>query len=292
MVWQQYSRAGAPWAAAAALLAFVAVAGPSAACASEQTYLFNVLPQRSVALTAQYWNPILKYVSRKSGVTLELRLAKTAKEGDAAAEKGAYQFLFTNHFFTQERSRLGFQVIARPAGPGIRGQIIVPQDSPIKSLQELNGKDVAFPGPEAFIAYWLPMDALLKAKINVKPVFTGNQEAGAAQLRLNKVVAAGINDLVVKRYAEREKWEYRTLWDSATYNDLCIMAHPKVPKEKVVAVKSAFVNMSDDPEGRKVLEEAAAVLKITGELGFVASENHDYDNYHTFYKHTLVKEAK
>ncbi len=289
---QAPSRAGMPRAAAAALLAIAAVVLASAARAAEQPYSFGVLSQRSIALTAQYWNPILRYVSRKSGVPLELRMAKTVQEGDAAAEKGAYQFLYTNHFFTPERDRLGFQVIARPAGPGIRGQIVVPRDSPIKSLQELNGKEVAFPNPEAFAAYWLSMDALLRAKVSVKPVFTGNQEAGAAQLRLNRVAAAGFNDLVVERYGQRENWEYRVLWESVIYNDLCIMAHPKVPKEKIAAVRTAFDNMRSDPEGRKVLEDTAAVLKITGELGFVAAENRDYDNYRAFFKHTLVKESK
>src|ERR1019366_934997 len=152
---QAPSRAGMPRAAAAALLAIAAVVLASAARAAEQPYSFGVLSQRSIALTAQYWNPILRYVSRKSGVPLELRMAKTVQEGDAAAEKGAYHFFYTNHFFTPDRDRLGFQVMPRPAGPGIRGQIVVPRDSPIKSLQELNGKEVAFPNPEAFAAYWL-----------------------------------------------------------------------------------------------------------------------------------------
>ncbi len=88
--------------------------------AAQQAYAFNVLNQRSIALTAQYWNPILTYVSRKSGVPLELKLAKTAQEGNAIAEKHGYDFLYTNHFFTPERERLGYKVIARPAGPGIR----------------------------------------------------------------------------------------------------------------------------------------------------------------------------
>jgi phosphonate transport system substrate-binding protein len=70
------------------------------------------------------------------------------------------------------------------------------------------------------------------------------------------------------------------------------MAHPKVAKEKIAAVKTAFDNMRSDPEGRKILEDTAAVLKITGELGFVAAENRDYDNYRAFFKNTLVKELK
>ena len=272
----------------AAALAAAMTFGNSAG-AAEQPYAFNVLHQRSVALTTQYWNPILIYVSKKSGVPLELKLARTTKEANALAEQGQYHFLYTNHFFTPERDRLGFRVIARPAGPGIRGQIIVPADSPIKSLQELDGKEVAFSSPDAFASYWLPMDALLKSKVNVKPIFTPNQEAGLAQLKVGTVAAAGMNDTVITRYARREGFEYRLLWNSELYNDLCIMASSKVPPAKVQAVRDAFVNMMKDPEGRKVIEAGAELLKMKDNLGFIASDNKDYDNYRTFYKRTLVK---
>ena len=257
--------------------------------AAQQSYSFHVLNQRSIALTAQYWNPILTYVGRKSGVPLELKLTKTAQEGNLIAEKLGYDFLYTNHFFTTERDRLGYKVIARPAGPGIRSQIVVPEDSPIQTLQDLNGKDVAFVTPDGFTGYWLPYDALLRSKVKINVVFTGNQEASSAQLRVNKVAAAGVNSSVMARYGRRESFAYRALWTSEIYQDLCIMANPKVPSEKVAAVRAAFINMVKDPEGRKVLEAGADLLKSTGELGFVAAENKDYDNYRKFYRTTQVK---
>jgi phosphonate transport system substrate-binding protein len=235
--------------------------------AAEQSFAFNVLSQRSVALTAQYWNPILIYVSGKSGVPLELKLAKTTKERNVLAEQGAYDFLYTNHFFTPERDRLGFRVIARPAGRGIQGQIVVPQDSPIRSLQELNGKEVAFPTPNAFAAYFLPMDAY-KSQGGCE---TGIHEQPGSELssaQIGTVAAAGVNDQMIQRYARREGFEYRLLWNSEIYNDLCIMVSPKVPKEKVSAVRQAFVTMMNDPEGRKVLETGAELLKIKDNLGF------------------------
>jgi phosphonate transport system substrate-binding protein len=274
-------------------LAFAALlsAGPTAHAAEEQPYAFNVLNQRSIALTSQYWNPILIYVSKKSGVPLELRLARTTKEANALAEQGAYQFLYTNHFFTPERDRLGFRVIARPAGPGIHGQIVVPADSAIKTLAELNGKEVAFASPDAFAAYWLPMDALLKSKVHVKPVFTANQEAGLAQLKVGTVAAAGVNDQIIQRYARREGFEYRLLWNSELYNDLCIMASTKVPAAKVAAVRDALIGMVNDPEGRKVIESGAELLKIKDNLGFIPATDREYDNYRAFYKKTLVKAA-
>jgi phosphonate transport system substrate-binding protein len=272
-----------------AMLMAAAGALHSPGAGAQQTYSFYVLHQRTVSLTAQYWNPILTFASRKSGVPLELKLAKTAQEGNANAEAGAYAFLYTNHFFTPERDRLGYKVIARPAGPGIRSQIVVPVDSPIQSLQDLKGKEVAFVSRDGFTGYWLPFDALLRAKVDVSVVFTGNQEASSAQLRVNKVAAAGVNSSVMARYGRRESFEYRALWTSEIYQDLCIMANPKVPTDRVAAVKGALIDMASDPEGRKILEAGAELLKSNGDLGFVAADNRDYDNYRKFYRTTQVK---
>jgi phosphonate transport system substrate-binding protein len=273
----------------AATILAAAFAMQSPGVDAQEAYAFNVLNQRTIALTAEYWNPILTHVSRKSGVPLELKLAKTAKEGNAIAEMGKYDFLYTNHFFTAERDRLGYKVIARPAGPGIRSQIVVPVDSPIRTLEDLHGKEVAFVSPDGFTGYWLPMDALLRAKVNVKVVFTGNQEASSAQLKVNKVAAAGVNSSIMARYGRRESFEYRALWTSDIYQDLCIMANPKVPADKVAVIKAAFIDMVKDPEGRQILQAGADLLKSNGELGFVAAENRDYDNYRKFYRTTQVK---
>jgi phosphonate transport system substrate-binding protein len=264
----------------------------SAALAAEQTYVFNVLNHRSVSLTAQYWNPILIYVTKKTGVPLELRLNKTSKENTAIAETGAYDFLYTNHFFTPERDRLGYRVIARLAGPGIKSQIVVGQESPARSLRDLEDKAIAFPTPDGFTGYWLPMDALIRNKVNVRPVFSGNQEASFSQLKVGAVDAAGVNSVALETYARREGVKYRVLWTSELYNDLCIMANPKMPLEKVAAVRAALIGMVSDPEGRKILLAGADLLKLKGELGFVQADNRDYDNYRAFYKTTLVKDLR
>ena len=115
------------------------------------------------------------------------------------------------------------------------------------------------------------MDALLKAKVTVKPVFAGNQEAASSQLSINKVAAAGVNSAILARYARREGFDYRALWTSELYNDLCIMANPKVPNEKVAAVKHALVDMAKDPTGPENTRGRRRVAEIKDELGFVAA---------------------
>jgi phosphonate transport system substrate-binding protein len=283
-----------PKSIARAAMTFLAAAAAlySPGASAEKPYAFYVLNQRTIGLTAQYWNPILTYVSRKSGVPLELKLAKTAQEGNANAEAGKYDFLYTNHFFTPERDRLGYKVIARPAGPGIRSQIVVPLDSPIKTLQDLEGKEVAFVSPDGFTGYWLPMDALLRANVHIKVSFTGNQEASSAQLKVNKIAAAGVNSSVMARYGRRESFEYRALWTSEVYQDLCIMANPKTAPGKVAAVRAGLIAMVKDPEGRKVLQAGADLLKSNSELGFVSANDRDYDNYRRFFRTSKVPQVK
>ena len=273
------------------MVALIALAClPSAAFASERVYSLNVLNHRSIALTAQYWNPILSYVSAKTGVALELKLNKTSKENTAKAETGIYDFVYTNHFFTPERDRLGYRVIARPTGLGIRGQIVVLRDSPLKDLQDLEGKEVAFPTPDGFTGYWVPMDALSNAGVQVKPVFLGNQEASIGALLREDVAAAGVNSTVLEHFSRRTGARYRVLSSSRLYHDLCIMANPQTPKATSIAVRTALLGMAKDPKGRRILESGAELLKLDGELGFVAADDRDYDNYRTFFKQTRVRQ--
>jgi ABC-type phosphate/phosphonate transport system substrate-binding protein len=270
-------------------LIVLAAAWLAASSAPAQALRFGVLNQRSPQLTAQYWNPILDHVSRKSGVALELHIGKSAPDTTAMAVRGDLDLYYTNHLFSVERDRLGWRVFGRGDGDGIRAEIVVAADSPITALAQLQDKGVVFPSPEAFVGYWVPMDALLKAGVQVRPQFAGNQEGAIAQLRSGSASAAGVNAKVMAEYAERERLRYRSLWTSERYLDLALMAHPRVPATAVERLRVAFVGMAQDPEGLRILEASAAVIKQQPPFGFVASENRDYDNYRSFYRTTLVR---
>jgi phosphonate transport system substrate-binding protein len=273
---------------ATALLGFLFAACASA-CAQEPSYSFGVVSQRSAVLTAQYWNPILRYVSRHSGVPLQIKLAKTGGEHAAMIRRGEFAFLYSNHNFIAENDVVGYRVFARPVDAAIRGQLIVLADSPIRSVAELQNRNVAFPSTAAFVGYHVPMDALRRAGIDVKAQFAGNQEGAMAQLISGRAQAAGVNSQVAKHFASRQKAEFRVLWSSEEYLPIPISAHPSVPKEKVAAVRAALLHMADDPAGLKILKESAAVLNKEPPYGFIAASDADYDNARRFYKASLVK---
>lgn len=253
-----------------------------------KSYPFGVLNQRSITLTAEYWNPILRYVSEKTGVPLTLRIARTANETTDLAVQGELAFVYTNHLFTPERDKLGFSVLARQEGAPIRGQIVVAASSPIQGIMELEGQEVAFANQYGFAGYFVPMDHLLREGIKVKPLFPGNQEAAMGQLRAGRVAAAGVNSKVMADFSRREKFSYKTLWTSAPYFDLAVMAHPSVPVSIRSKIRDALIFMKSDPEGYAILTLTAKALNMSEPQGFAPATDANYDSYRNFFKNTKV----
>jgi phosphonate transport system substrate-binding protein len=275
---------------AALAVLLLGVGATTGAHAQAQTLSFGVISQRSPVLTAQYWNPILRYVSGRSGVPLQLKLAKTGTDHAAAVGRGEFDILYSNHNFTRRNQRVGYTVFARPIDATIRGQLVVLASSPIRGLDALVGKEVAFPSNAAFVGYHVPMDALIRNGVNVVPRFAGNQEGAMGQLTSGRAAAASVNSKVMRDFATRENVDYRVIWNSEEFLNIPLSAHPSVPKDKVASVRAAFVAMVGDPEGVRILATSAALIRQLPPYGFVVANDAEYENVSRFYRNSLVKD--
>jgi len=266
------------------LVAGLAAAAGTRAQVPEAGYRFSPVPQQAIALVATYWNPILAWVSARSGVKLGLKIARTSAETTAYVLQNEVEFVFTNHLFSPDREQLGWKVFGRRLTPAVHGQLVVPADSPITTLAQLEGREVAFPGPEAFVAYKVPFAHLLSRKITVKPVFGGNMDGALAQMYSGKTAAAGGNSQLVEGHARRENRQYRVLWSSEPFHDLALMASAKVPDKDIKAVAAAFAEMHLDTKGLETLTLASQQIGLTKEAHFIASNGSEYDAYRRFYQ--------
>ena len=254
------------------------------AFAQDTVYRFSPVNQWDINKTAAYWNPIIQYVSEKSGVRLQLKIGRTSADTTSYVLAQEVEFVFSNHLFSPERDALGWKVFGRRNAPELRGQIAVPADSPITRLEELKGQEVAFAGPEAFIGYKVPYAHLLSRGIDVKVVFGGNQNAAIAQMLAGKARAVGSNSMLIDGYANRENKQFRILWTSEGYHDLALMASSKVPEKDVRAVAAAFIGMSKDPRGRDILHRASREVGLDADAHFVPASGADYAPYRRFYQ--------
>lgn len=270
------------------LFALLTVACLTASALAQPVYRFSPVNQWDLKKTAEYWNPVIAYVSEKSGVRLELKIGRTSADTTAYVLAQEVEFVFSNHLFSPDRERLGWKVFGRRQMPELRGQIVVPADSPIISLAELKGQEVGFAGPEAFVGYKVTYGHLLAQGIDAKAVFGGNQNAAFAQLFAGKVKAVGSNSQLVEGYAAREGKKFRVLWTSEGYHDLALMAAGSVPDKDLKAVAAAFLGMHKDPKGRDILHRVSQEVGLSNDAYFVPASLADYAAYRRFYQSAPV----
>ena len=255
-----------------------------AAEATAPTYNFSPVNQYNLQVSASFWNPIIRYVSNKSGVKLNLKLGRTSADTTSFVLAHEVDFAFTNHLFSPERAKLGWTVFGRRDAQPVSAQIVVPADSPVRNVEDLADGSVVFPGPEALIAYKIPYAELLRRKVPVTVAFAGNMDAAFTQIFSGRAKAAGANSQLVQNYAGRENKAFRVLWTSAPFNDLALMASNRVPPAQLRAVAQAFLGMATDPEGRAVLEAVSELVHEPKMVRFVAATDADYASYRQFYQ--------
>lgn len=252
--------------------------------AQTPVYRFSPVNQWDINKTAAYWNPIINYVSDKSGVKLELKIGRTSADTTAYVLAQEVEFVFSNHLFSPEREKLGWRVFGRRQPSEIKAVIAVPADSPIQTVADLQGKDIAFAGQEAFIGYKVPYAYLLSKNIKVNPMFGGNQNAAFQQMFSGRADAVGSNSALVDGYAAREGKKFRVIWTSESYHDLALMASASVKDADLKKVAKAFFGMATDPVGKSVLHEASLQVGMKQDGYFTPATQADFANYHKFYE--------
>lgn len=261
-------------------LALPAAARPQAG----RGYGFSPVNQYGVELTARYWNPVLEHVSRRSGVPLRLKLGRTSADTIAYVLANEVDFSFNNHLFSPEREKLGWTVFGRRSSPALRGQIVVLADAPQRTLEDLRDLEVAFPGPEAVIAYKFTYAALLARKVPVRVVFGGNHDGAFGMLLSGRAKAIGVNSQVAEGWTRREGHGLRVLWESEPVPELALMSSSRVLPSDLAAVQKAFLGMHLDPEGRGVLAAASEAVKLPKDTHFVGADANDFRPYRDFYR--------
>ena len=249
----------------------------------QPVYRFSPVNQWDIPKTAAYWNPIIQYVSQQSGVQLELKIGRTSADTTAYVLAQEVEFVFSNHLFSPERDKLGWKVFGRRTGPALQGQIAVLDNSPIRTLEDLDKQDMVFAGPEAFVGYRVPQAELLSRGVEVNAVFAGNQNAAFAQLMAGKAKAVGSNSALIDGFTEKQGTKFRVLWTSESYLDLALMASSKVSTKDVRAVANAFVNMHKSKAGALILKQASESVGMDPNSHFLSATDKDYESYRRFY---------
>lgn len=240
--------------------------------AEDKTYSFSVVPQQTASKTAEIWNPILTYLSDKTGYKFVLKTAKSIPvfEGRLAKQEPDFSYMNPYHY-THFHDAADYHALARAKDRVIKGIVVVRKDSPLKSLDELAGQEIAFPSAAAFAASVLPRGYLKANGIDITPQYVNSHDSVYLNVARGRLVAGGGIIRTFKNADAKVRESLRVLWTSNGYTPHAIAAHKRVSPEIVKAVQSALVALEETEDGKTMLGR----MKIKG---IMAAQDQDWDD--------------
>ena len=222
---------------------------------STKVYTFDVVPQFPAAKIYTTWSPLLQRIGQDAGLCFELRVSASIPEFEQRFLKGESDFTFLNPYHAVlAYQKKKYQPLLADAQDLLTGILVVRSDSPIKNLNDLKGKNVAFPAPNSFAASLLIRAELAKQKIDINPVFV-KTHSNVYRSVINKdaLAGGGVNN-TLDNEAPEVRHQLRVLYETPAYTPHPIATHPSVTSEARERFLKAMVKLSQDEEGQKLLD--------------------------------------
>ena len=239
--------------------ALLVASAANAACLGEQSstkvYTFDVVPQHTAAKIYTTWSPLLQRVGQEAGLCFELRVAATIPEFEQKLLKGEPEFVFLNPYHAVlANQKKKYQPLLADSEDLLTGILVVRADSPIKSLDELKGKNISLPAPNAFAASLLIRAEMAKRKIDINPVFVKTHSNVYRSVIGKDAIAGGGVNCTLDNEVPEVRQQVRVLFESQAYTPHPVATHPSVPAAARERFLKAMLKLTQDEEGRKLLD--------------------------------------
>lgn len=221
-----------------------------------EAYSFAVVPQFDQRKLFAIWKPIVESVSQRTGIQLNLVATLTVPEFEREFSKGSFDFVYANPYHVlREESRQGYIPLIRDKTP-LRGILVVPKDSPLKSPAELDGLHIAIPSFNAVGASLLLRADLAQIfKVKVTPVNVKTHSSVYLYVANGLMPAGGGVEKTLQEQEPAVRELLRVIYTTREMPSHPIAAHPRVPAKVQQAIKQAFLELAKSESGRRQLQE-------------------------------------
>ncbi len=236
----------------------------------------GLIPEQNVFKQMKRYQPLGDYIEKKTGIRIKFtilsRYGNILENYNKLGLDGAFWGSFTGALAIKN---LGIEHIARPVNldgtSSYRGYIFVHKDSTINNVKRMRNQTIAFVDKATTAGYIFPLAYLYDNGVTdidtyfKEHYFTGSHDA-AIHAVINKEASIGCAKNTVFNMLAKD--------DSAIKDNLVILAtSPDFPSnglglskdiktELKKKLKAALIDMSDDPEGKDVLNKFGIIKFI------------------------------
>ncbi len=256
---------------------------PLTAYADKHVYKIAIVPQHTPLLVYRYWRPIIDQLEKDIGVKFEILTYKNFKEFIKALQAGEPDFSYLSPYhLVLARKKQNYIPLLRDADKQLVGLVVVRKDSPITSINQLQGKTIAFPSPNAFAAS-LYLRAWLREKVGID--FTASYVGTHGNVYRNVVrsfVAAGggVNSTLASQPASLRKL-LRVLYEIPGVAAHPLATHHRVPLKIQTAFFKSILSLRDTADGRGLLNgiQVSSPIRANYERDYAFLEELDLEKY-------------
>jgi phosphonate transport system substrate-binding protein len=243
---------------------------------------FGIVPQQAPSTIKKNWAPIARYLGQALNVKVYIKTAPSIPEFENRCAQGLYDISYMNPYhYTVFSKNPGYRAFARQRNKRIKGILVVPKDSPAKSLTEFAGKQAAFPSPAAFAASLLTRAKFKNMGVDITPVYVKSHDSVYANV-LSGIHPVGGGVMRTFRSTPKETREgLRILWTTNEFTPHAFAMHPRISPKLAERLKKAF-NSIDSHKDKEII---LAPLKFKG---MMLAEDKDWDDVRALGLNELV----
>ncbi|MBR9971757.1 phosphate/phosphite/phosphonate ABC transporter substrate-binding protein [Magnetospirillum sulfuroxidans] len=237
---------------------------------AEEGLVVGITPQQSASRLAESWVPLLEEAGRRFGASLTFRTAPDIKEFERRVLAGEYDVIYGSPvLYVAAAQALGARAIARQRQDE-QGVLVVRGDSPVRSIQDLHGRKVAFPAASALGATVLNRASLLRGDVDVQEMTLSSDES------VYRAVLDGIADAgggavrTLTRQGMDVRAFLRVVLITEAFPAYPIFVLPRIGQARAAHLQAVLFSLDGDDAGKAVLARAAL-------LGVALADDHTYD---------------
>lgn len=196
------------------LLACLTGSGHAAGQRRPDHLTIGLLPGESAPTVIRLNEPLRAYLEQRLGIPVKLVVGGNYAATGEALRFGRLDIAYLGPVtYVKQSQRAKLHPFARPTHAGVgasfQAVIIVPSDSPARTLTDLKGKEIAFGDPASTSGTWVPeyqlLAAGLVAKRDYQPRALGAHDAVALAVANHRVAAGGLSMPIYNRLVKEGK---------------------------------------------------------------------------------------
>jgi len=198
-----------------------------------------VVPQFTPLEMTRFWTPVVDALAQH-GIPCELMVYPSIAAFEPEFLKGKADLVFLNPYHMVMAYKMhGYVPLLHDARP-LEGVLVVKNDGPVHSLEQLKDHRISFPAPNAFAASLYIRSVLDRQyRLPFETNYAGSHRNAVRQVLAGDSAAAGVIKTTLEKEAPDVRQNLRVVYTTPALPPHPLAVHPRVP----VAVRQALVEV-------------------------------------------------